>query len=510
MNWDDELEALFSDPMFSDVRPPAPKQTEGDRLTQSFDKINAFYESNGKEPQLDALSIDERMLAHTLKSLRENKGKYNRLTSKDKYGLLSPRLVVNEKAVSERVEDELESLFDDPLLEITDDELSIFYVPESLKKNSEKAEADFVAQREVCDTFYLYEVGFEKVHQELKEGKRSLAKLKAQALKEGTYYVVSGVMVYLDKIIDPIKNSKHELDGRTHCVYENGTESNIMLATLRKAVYMDGYMVKESQDSDEETFQKNFAITPNDIPDGWIYVLRSLSANPQIMVQSDLYKIGFSTTPVEQRIENAQNDPTYLMAKVEIIATWKTFNMKTHQFEKIIHQFFSTVQYRVKVQNAMGDVFTPHEWYVAPLSIIENVVEKIIDRTIVNYRYNSQLQVLEEIQAKQEQVNSNSINTTGWAILTLNIKKVWFDMILSGEKTIEYRDLKSSKLNTYTWVDNDGKRYLRKFDAIRFYVGYHGDQDSALVEVKETIYNSDARQAEYYLGKVLEAKSTKN
>ncbi len=234
-----------------------------------------------------------------------------------------------------------------------------------------------------------------------------------------------------------------------------------------------------------------------------------MSDNPDIEGVPDLYKIGFSTTPVEERIKNAENDPTYLMGKVKIVASWKTYNMKTHQFENIIHKFFSAVQFHVKVQDINGLMFTPREWFVVPLKIIEATVEKIIDGSIVNYQYNRSMQMLEErtVHAAKEQPASQ-IDTTGWAILTLNIKQIYFDQILSGDKKAEFRELKQSKLNMYTWLDEaENKRYLKRFDALKLYVGYKRDRASALVEVVNTEYDSDSRMVVYHLGKVLEVIS---
>ena len=404
------------------------------------------------------------------------------------------------------IDKELESLLDSPLLDMSPEELSLFDVPEHLKKKKEKAEADFVAQRTKCEDFDLYEEGFHKVHKELKEGSRSLIKFQESHYKEGTYFIVGGVLMLLDRIYESKKDQYQKLDGRTHCVFENGTESNMLLRSLGKSLFIDGYTVQESVLSNEEAFQNNFSVKDTDIQDGWIYVLRSLSANPEIAAQPDLYKIGFSTTPVEERIKNAENDPTYLMDKVKIVASWKTYNMKTHQFENIIHKFFHSVQFHSKVQDINGFMFTPREWFVVPLKIIEAAVEKIIDGSIVNFHYNRSMEMLEERSKTADQIKPvSSIDTTGWAILSLNIKQIYFDQIISGDKKEEFRELKQSKLSMYTWLDEaENKRYLRRFDALRLYVGYRRDRASALVEVVNTEYDSDSRCVVYHLGKVLE------
>ncbi|MBR4044273.1 MAG: GIY-YIG nuclease family protein [Bacteroidaceae bacterium] len=230
-----------------------------------------------------------------------------------------------------------------------------------------------------------------------------LKKFTAKAMQEGHYYVASGVLVYLEKIVNPKKPQKGHItiDGRTRTIYENGMESDIKLHTLSKNVYTDGYIVTDSTAEDALAIEKAFEVTEKDKADGWIYVLSSLSENPEIAQVKDLYKIGFSTTPVEERIRNCEYEPTYLMDKVRIVATWKTYNMKTHFFETLIHQFFKAVQFHVKVKDLAGNEAEPREWFVVPLGIISKAVESIIDGSIVNYRYNPAFQVIEEVDVKR-------------------------------------------------------------------------------------------------------------
>jgi len=59
-------------------------------------------------------------------------------------------------------------------------------------------------------------------------------------------------------------------------------------------------------------------------------------------------------------------------------------------------------------------------------------------------------------------------------ILTLTIKKKWFDLIKSGQKKIEYRD------STLYWY----KRFVgHHYDYIRFRNGYRKDSPSLLIEL---------------------------
>ncbi len=410
---------------------------------------------------------------------------------------------------------ELEELFKDPILKITDEEKALFTLPEVLKAKKERKEADYVAQRVVCENFADYESGFKQVHKDLREGKRMLKRYTGEsAIQAGKYYVLNGVVVYLDQLIEMRKENRTggHLDGRTRLIYENGTESDIKFRTLGKSIQIDGFIITESTDTNEAALEVRFNnIDSSDIADGYIYVLSSLSTDPQIQGQKDLYKIGFSTTRVEERIKNCEYEPTYLMDQVKIVSVWKTFNMKTNVFENIIHQFFKSVQFKVKVRDIAGNESIPQEWFVVPLGIIERVVEMIIDGSVVDYRYNPTMQVLEKVE-KEKRTASDKVDTTGWSILTLRIKQIYFDLILKGEKTVEYRDMKQSQIGKYTWVEQDtGTRYLRKFDALRLFVrNTAGGGDRMLVEVIDTQYNPDSRQVEYLLGKVLEVDIKSN
>lgn len=404
------------------------------------------------------------------------------------------------------IDKDLEEIFNDPLLDnISHEDLSLFDVPENLK-SFEKEKPDYVARRVLCENFSDYEDGFKRIHRELKTGKRNLRKFNAHPIQAGNYYFIGGVLLlleYIDELVEKTKRKKK--DARTRCIYENGTESDIFLDTLRRSLTSEGYFVTESIDTNESVFQNKFEITVGDIQDGWIYVLRSLSLNPQISGQKDLYKIGFSTTPVEKRIANATNDTTYLMDKVVIVAAWKTFNMNTQKFEALIHTFFSAVQFRMQLVDPSGARFTAREWYIVPLGIIESVINRIIDESIIHYRYNPSLSSLEQIQEKSQDSAKEKYDTTGLKVLTLIIKQVWLDEILAERKKIEYRQLKQTQLGKYTWVSNeDGKRYLTKYDVIRFYVGYNKDRQTALIEITDTTYDGENQLVEYHLGKILE------
>lgn len=398
------------------------------------------------------------------------------------------------------IDKELEEIFDDPLLKVGYEEAKLFDIPQDMRRVIAKKKPDYVAQHKLCENFDDYKPLFAKVHLELKEGKRSLVKInKTATLAAGRFYFVGGQMLLLEQIGELKKSSNFLPDARTRCIYENGTESDILLQTLRKSVVGDGYAISELQEESDSKFFNNADIVEDDKVTGYIYVLSSLSDDLAVKAEQNLYKIGFTTQSVEQRIANAEKDPTYLMAPVKIVAAYKVVNMNSQMFEDLIHQLLMSVQFQVYVYDEQGIEHQPQEWFVVPLPVVDVIIQKIMDGTIVGYTYNPQLECLEKRVVKAK----STFDTTGMKVLTLNIKKIYFDEIISGMKKIEYRELKQTTLNKYTYLDeSDGKRYLRRYDALRLFVGYHKDRESALVQITDITYNEGI--VEYHLGMVLE------
>ena len=486
---EDELLNIFNDPIFESIKPTELKPTSDDRLIQSFGEINSFYELHHRLPG-ETKGMKEKMMFNRLQGFLSDTEKLNQLLPYDRFELLRPKQPITEI--------DIEAFLNDPLLDIVDDEANILTVPEHLKKTPKIDVSEYIAQRRKCEDFHLYRDGFLKVHEELKSGKRSFVKFTSSQLeKPGCYFVLDGILVYLSNVLDVSRSTKGHLTGRSICIFENGTMSDLKLDTLRRALYEKGYAVRENSETTSEYFNTRFNATTDDKPSGYIYVLKSLSENPEIKFIENLYKIGFSTTTVAERIANAEHEPTYLNAKVEIVASWKAFNMNVAMFESLIHRVFKDVRLQVKIGNHI-----PEEWFVVPYSAIEKAIQCIIKEITISYDVSSQI-IIEHTVAETDE--HKTIDTTGWKILTLNIKENYFKEIVAGIKKEEYRLLKPSTINKYTYQD-EGKRWLKKYDAIRFFVGYHKDRESALVEITDAVYNFKEQTVVYSLGRVFEAK----
>jgi len=357
--------------------------TADQRLIDSFEEINRFIDANGKEP-IESTDITERKLFSRLKQLRKDFDKASTLKDLDRHNLLVD--VKEIKNVDDILENDVLGLLDDG----PDNIFNLKNIP------TEKIKTDFVARRKPCKNFKEYEDKFKEIQRDIKEGKRKLIIHKEHHLKEGRYFVLDGILLFLEKIDDPIikefndktQGKRKRFDPRIRCIFENGMESNMYLRSLGKELYNNGSTVIQSNEEAVIEFNKGFStITDQDKETGNIYILSSLSEKPEIKSIKNLYKIGYSTTSVEKRTENAENETTFLMAPVKIVSSYKTFNLNPQKFEDVIHQFFSERCLDIKIADKDGNYKKPKEWYIAPIKVIEQVIELIINREIQNYKF---------------------------------------------------------------------------------------------------------------------------
>lgn len=390
------LDDIFSYDPFGllNVKPKTSNvKTADERLSASFEEINDFISTNEREPQPNPSNISEYQLYSRLKSLREDENKMLALEPQDKYGLLN----VEKKEINS-----IDDIFNDDLLGIFDDgEAQSLFEFKHTPREIARAEADFVARRKPCKNFKDYEEMFKSVQADLTSGKRKLVDFKQGNIREGAYYIHRGILFLLEKI--EISKTEHyredgtrvRTDGRTRCIFENGTESNMLMRSVEKSLYANGKVVTENSDSVTEVFYERFTdITEDDKEAGYIYVLSSKSTDPKITDINNLFKIGYSTTPVESRIKNAEKEPTYLMAPVHIEAEYKTFNMNTQKFEQLLHNFFGASCLNIDVFDERGQRHMPQEWFVVPLHIIDQAIEMIITEEIIHYKYDKELEVI--------------------------------------------------------------------------------------------------------------------
>ena len=376
----DEIFANDPDGILNVKPKSSPAQNEDQRLVSSFEEINEFIDAHDKEPTRNMSDMHEMKLFSRLKGLREHDEKMQALQGHDRH-----KLLVMEEEIEINSIDDIFSGDDFGLLEDEEDIFTLKNVPQ------EREETDFVARRKTCKNFEEYEPLFKECHADLKLGKRKLVKFNERYLEEGAFFILKGVMVYLAKKEKILRGKNSKLDGRIQCIFENGTQSNMLFRSLGKGLYEDGHYVSEHEDRVLDKFSQ---ITKEDNQTGFIYILKSKSEDDHIKLMKNLYKIGFSKGDVKERIKNAEKDPTYLMAPVTLMSAFECYNMNPHKLEQLLHRFFGKACLNIDIIDKNGDRYTPREWFVAPIEVIEQSIELILSGEIVHYRYDSELEMI--------------------------------------------------------------------------------------------------------------------
>lgn len=382
MDINKELDKIFNDDELNllNVKSKTSSNcTADERLIRSFEEINEFIDKNKTLPNSSTDNILERSLFFRLQGILEDETKMKVLKPYDKHNLLS---------VEKDIPYSLDDIFADDEFDLLSDDADIFTL-----KNVPKqiAKTDFVARRKSCPNFEEYEEIFKKCQSELKYGIRTLEKFNEKQIEEGQMFVLNGILVYVDKLYNIKKDKNNKDDGRTHLIFENGTESNMLFRSLGKGLFLNG---KHVTNTVEEKMKKFNNIQDEDKATGYIYVLQSRSKDEKIKSIRNLYKIGYSETTVKSRIKNAANEPTYLMAPVKIVAEFKTYNMNTQKFEDLLHKFLGGCQISIDVFDNNGSRHTPREWFQVPYEVIEQAVKLIITGEVVNYRYDRNQKVI--------------------------------------------------------------------------------------------------------------------
>ncbi|WP_202717065.1 GIY-YIG nuclease family protein [Thiothrix subterranea] len=405
IDFDKEMQAiLHNDPLglLSVTAKASNNVSTDERLLAAFEEINAFFAQHGREPAASR-DIQERKLYSRLQGLRADPEKALSLQSVDRFGLLAGITLPNMPTI-ETVADVL----DDPLgllggasaeETVADSILQLQHI-----SVIPRASSAYVAKRKPCNPaeFAAYEAEFKQVHRELATGKRKLLPFtdKGEQLVDGAYYVLDGILlkmvnVHFTSTEKTVNGRRYRKDGRTYCVFENATESNMLYRSLAKALYQEGYIVTDTEAETHARFRAGFAgVSETGTQTGVIYVLRSLSSNPAILELPYLHKIGFSSQAIAQRLKNAVQEPTYLLAEVEVMAEYQTYDLNPQKLEWLLHTLFAEACLNLDIFDAAGQRHSPREWFVVPLKVIDQAVRLLMTEQIAHYQYDTTKQRL--------------------------------------------------------------------------------------------------------------------
>lgn len=384
MDIDAELTKIFAEDDLGlfDIKPKrSSAKTADQRLIDSFEEINDFVAENGLEPKSDGGVIEKR-LAFRLHGIRSNPQKVSALLEYDRFGLFEDIPVKEYHSLEDVFADsDNTALFDDD-----NDAEDIF----ALKHVKAVALPDYIARRKRCEDFENFKEKFKSCQKDLSTGRRQILPFRnGNQIEEGQFFVLSGILLYVAEIGVLKYDKNRDLNGRTRCIFENGTESDMRLRSLSSGLYKDGRRVTEL---DERLLDGLKTITVDDNETGYIYILKSKSSDDKIQSIANLYKIGYCTETVEERIANAEQEPTYLMAPVEIVDSFRCFNLNPQKLESLLHDFFGNSCLNIDIFDNNGIRHTPREWFIAPYQAIYQAIYFILNGEIINYRYDADKQ----------------------------------------------------------------------------------------------------------------------
>ncbi len=376
-----------------------------ERIIAGFEDILRFYDAHKRAPKHgEGRDIFERLYAVRLDQLRKLPEARALLAEMDRPGLLAePSLTpVDPDALDEDallVELGVSSDPADP---------SNITVLRHVRPLAERQAAEEIAERTPCEDFEKFQPLFERVERELKEGVRKAIPFKGEAsVEQGNFFIVGGQFAYVAEKGEEFETSSRQPDARLRLIYGNGTESNLLMRSLQKALTQDGNGRRLSEPDAGPLFsapsgpQFGDAAEPDDIETGTIYVLRSLSKHPFVSEHRMLiHKIGVTGGKVAARIADAENQATYLLAPVEVVAEYRLHNLNRTRMENIFHRLFGAVQLDLTIEDRFGKPVKPQEWFVVPLQVIDEAVERIRDGSITQYEYEPRTAKLERASTR--------------------------------------------------------------------------------------------------------------
>ncbi len=381
---DPDLDALAEGLAEFDVyEKPGGRPAKEERVIAGFEDIQRFVDTHGRAPlHGEGRDIFERLYAVRLDRLRALPDCRALLEPLDRQGLLAGAPTVESKGDTIDLE-ELEAALSD-----VDDVTRLRHVRPTIEKRT----ADDIAHRKPCTGFEDFAPLFERVRRELKDGTRRAAPLERRGemnidlIQEGQFFIVGGQIAYIAEVGKEFTTQYDRKDSRLRVIYDNGTESDVLLRSFQRAFYRDDAARVVSNTDSGPLFGDERA--HDDSKTGTIYVLRSKSDNPVVAASRDiLHKIGVTGSKIETRIASASLDPTFLLAEVEILATYALYNINRVKLENLIHRVFDSAQLDIEITDRFGNPVRPREWFLVPFFVIDEAVKRIKDGSITDYVY---------------------------------------------------------------------------------------------------------------------------
>lgn len=352
------------------------------RILAGFEEIERFVAQHGRLPEHgEKRDIFERLYAVRLDRLRQSPECRAILREVDTKGILGAAI----EGMIEPNDADLQAELGD--YGAQGDVTNLVHV----RTHEERQAAEEIAQRTPCKDFETFRPIFEQVQRDLDAGLRTTSKYVGgeSSVDEGDLFIIGGQKVLVVKVIE--RSERFGPNGRVRVIFDNGTESDMLIRSLQRSM---------SREADANGRRISSLAPPSlfsevekegDQQTGRIYVLRSRSEHPYVAQHRNiLHKIGITGGDIKARLTGARKDPTFLMAEVEVVASYKLANVDRKKLEEILHRLFAGVRVDVTLKDRFGFEVVPQEWFLVPLPAIEEVVTRIIDESICDYRYDPQ------------------------------------------------------------------------------------------------------------------------
>jgi hypothetical protein len=387
--------AEFAEPQKKGGPPP-----REERIIAGFEEIQRFVEKKGHAPQHgEGRDIFERLYAVRLDRLRGLADYRALLVPLDHQGLLKGAQTLVAELPEDIDEDELMAELSGAAGEGAISELR------HVRASVEKRAAEEIAQRKKCEDFETFRPFFEAVRRDLKSGVRqtlpvhNFDEIKLAEIQKGEFFIVEGQMAYVAEVGESIRTKYERTDSRLRVIYDNGTENDVLQRSFQRALHRDETARLLTNPSAGPLFGDESV--GDDLASGTVYVLRSKSENPVFAANRDvLHKIGVTGGRIENRIANASLDPTFLLADVEVVATYELYNVNRVKLENLIHRVFDPAQLDIEVKDRFGNPVKPREWFLVPVFVVDEAVRRIRDGTITDYVYDPSQARLIRVPAK--------------------------------------------------------------------------------------------------------------
>jgi hypothetical protein len=365
-----------------EVKKTPTRSPQEERIIAGFEEVQRFVDEHGRIPEHgETKDIFERLYAVRLDRIREQQEAHDLVAELDHQGLLEGA-TQDTTPLSEDVDD-------DALLAELGIDVDALPITElkHVRSTAEKKAAEDIANRERCEDFEIFKPLLGQVQKELTTGLRETRPFEMKAeIEQGRFFIVSGQIAYVAEKGETTLTDQGRTDARLRVIFDNGTQSKMLMRSLQRALNKDDAGRRITEPTAGPLFSDQNA--DGDEASGIIYVLRSKSDHPLVTENRELvHKIGVTNTDVGKRIAGAHLQPTFLMANVEVVATYELYNINRTKLENLLHRIFEPARLDIEIMDRFGRPVVPREWFLVPLFVIKDAVEKIKDGTITDYFY---------------------------------------------------------------------------------------------------------------------------